>query len=505
MTGGDGSPKTRFGGGWRHGLTNIFGMKTLLGCQSTGRPSVSPAKVVRAILVQLEKGYSDRELEEASAFDERVKLALGMMRNDPPLDAVTLCRQRQKLFEGKQGTEILDRTIRVSRETGVFSDDGTAIVDSFLIHGAAARQDTITLIRKAVSRVLIIAGFHGRREQIEGVLVRTDYSRKGKPEINWDDAEARRQLLQSLVEDSRRLSAAISGLEPVPEELKQAAALLARVTEQDITEGDDGRIEIKQGVAKDRTVSVNDPEMRHGHKTASYLTDGYKGNIMVGGSEGQFITAVTVTPANATDASATPDLIAQTERRASKPEELLGDAAYGDGDSRVALQSQDINLISKVPPPASRDGLFNKDHFTINLEEMSVRCPAGHETRTIAKGNDGRGRKIPVFKFEDRLCASCPLRVQCTKAKHGRTVRLNYHEKLLQQAKRHQKTQEFKEKYSRRSAVERTIAHVTRHGGRYARYVGNAKTEFQMQMAAALHNIKAHFTALMGGAKPVPT
>ena len=187
------------------------------------------------------------------------------------------------------------------------------------------------MIRKAVSRVLVIAGFHGLREQIEGVLVRTDYARKGKPEIDWDDAEAKQQLLQSLVEDSRRLSAAISGLAQVPEELKQANELLSRVTEQDITKGADGRIEIKQGVAKDRIISINDPEMRHGHKTASYLADGYKGNIMVGGSKGQFITGVTATPGNATDVSETPELLAQAEKLASKPEELLADAAYCDG------------------------------------------------------------------------------------------------------------------------------------------------------------------------------
>jgi len=156
-----------------------------------------------------------------------------------------------------------------------------------------------------------------------------------------------------------------------------------------------------------------------------------------------------------------------------------------------------------VPPPSNRKGFFNKDCFAVNLEEMSVRCPAGEETRTIIKGKDGRGRKIPVFKFEDSTCANCPLRSQCTKAKGGRTIRLHYHERLLQQAKSNQKTKEFKKKYSRRSAVERTIAHVTRHGARYARYLGQAKTEFQIQMAAALHNIKAHFSALLEGARPV--
>ncbi|MEW6230326.1 MAG: hypothetical protein AB1700_19945, partial [Bacillota bacterium] len=59
-----------------------------------------------------------------------------------------------------------------------------------------------------------------------------------------------------------------SGLEGVPGELEQAARLLHRVAEQDIEEKD-GKIQIRRGVAKDRIVSVTDPEMRHGHKTTS--------------------------------------------------------------------------------------------------------------------------------------------------------------------------------------------------------------------------------------------
>ncbi|HHY93743.1 MAG TPA: transposase [Firmicutes bacterium] len=46
-----------------------------------GRPSISPAQLTGAILIQLEKGLSDRELEEATLYNDRVKYALGMSRN----------------------------------------------------------------------------------------------------------------------------------------------------------------------------------------------------------------------------------------------------------------------------------------------------------------------------------------------------------------------------------------------------------------------------------------
>ncbi len=48
-----------------------------------GRPSVSPVRTFGALLIQLEKGWSDREFEGESRFDERCKYALGVSRNFP--------------------------------------------------------------------------------------------------------------------------------------------------------------------------------------------------------------------------------------------------------------------------------------------------------------------------------------------------------------------------------------------------------------------------------------
>ncbi len=126
-----------------------------------GRPSVSPARVVRGILVQFEKGYPDRELEEESAYDDRVKLALGMRRSDPPLDASTLCRHRHKLFLSGKAEELLKKVVMLGKAEGVISEEVSLVVDSFLMRGACARQDTVTLIRRAVLRVLKTAEFHG--------------------------------------------------------------------------------------------------------------------------------------------------------------------------------------------------------------------------------------------------------------------------------------------------------------------------------------------------------
>lgn len=461
-----------------------------------GRPSVSPAQLTAAILIQLEKGLSDRELEEATLYDDRVKYALGMSRNGPGLDAVTLCRFRQRLMAGDGAKMLLDKVVALGKERGLISKETVAIVDTFLVEGAAARQDTITLIRRAVAMVLKVASFHECREELEQLLERRDYGSPKKPAIDWSNPAEKQALVESLVKDARRLVKAVREKGDAPEELKKAADFLERVAEQDIEEDDQGRIRIRQGVAKDRVISTVDPEMRHGHKTSSNKTDGYKAHLIVTGKKGEWITGVEETPANAPDASKAEELIDQCRARGLDCPELLGDCPFGEPELRERLEAKGVKVVAPVPPAPRRDGHFSKDDFEINLEEGYVRCPAGQETRTLTWGKDGRGRKIPVYRIPAEVCASCPLRARCTSSRLGRQVRLHPREQVLQALKREQKTPEFREKYRQRAHIERTNCDLKRHGAGKARYIGRIKVKFQLMMAAVLHDIKLLLAAL---------
>ena len=76
-----------------------------------------------------------------------------------------------------------------------------------------------------------------------------------------------------------------------------AAELLVQLLLQDVERTDDG-VGLKDGVSRDRMMSVHDPEMRHGHKSSSRRFDGHKAAIVVD-SDSQLITAVEVLPGNA--------------------------------------------------------------------------------------------------------------------------------------------------------------------------------------------------------------
>ena len=100
----------------------------------------------------------------------------------------------------------------------------------------------------------------------------------------------------------------------------------------------EGGVSLKDGVSRDRMMSVHDPEMRHGHKSSSKRFDGHKAAIVVD-TDSQLITAVDVLPGNAPDNLGALELVEQSEANTGVPvEEAMGDAAYGDGDTRQALR-----------------------------------------------------------------------------------------------------------------------------------------------------------------------
>ena len=117
-----------------------------------------------------------------------------------------------------------------------------------------------------------------------------------------------------------------------------AAELLGQLLLQDVERAEGGvsfGVSLKDGVSRDRMMSVHDPEMRHGHKSSSRRFDGHKAAIVVD-TDSQLITAVEVLPGNAPDNLGALELMERSEANTGVPvEEAMGDAAYGDGGTPV--------------------------------------------------------------------------------------------------------------------------------------------------------------------------
>ncbi len=322
---------------------------------------------------------------------------------------------------------------------------------------------------------------------------------KGTVHINWDDPSERKTFLVGIVADADRLlllarAARKKCRKNTPQVLAitQAAELLSTLLAQDIERTEDGVPAIKKGVAKDRIISVHDPEERHGRKSKSDLFDGHKAAIAAD-TKSQLITAVDVLPGNSHDQTRALDLVEATEENTGTPVDLtLGDCAYGSGAIREEFKEADRDLLAKAPRLPHREGMFSKDDFRVSPRNACVECPNGVRTTNYRDGARlSHGKRYRNFIFPKNSCHKCPLASRCVKnpGKQPRILSVHPQEQLLRNARREQRSPHFKRKYRLRQVAEHRIARLIQLGMRQARYVGRSKTLFQLLLTATVANL----------------
>jgi hypothetical protein len=231
-------------------------------------------------------------------------------------------------------------------------------------------------------------------------------------------------------------------------------------------------------------ISTVDPEARHGHKSKARKFDGFKVHVSLD-PDSELIDEALLTPANTPDRNAVPELVEPLEDD-EEPPGLVGDSAYGDGATRAKLKDAGFTIMAKVPPVKNMTGGFSKDRFVIDLEAKSVTCPQGRSV-PIRLMHDGSG----TAHFAPH-CSSCPLAAGCTRSKHGRTITINRHEELIQQARAEQADPKWKARYrTDRPKVERKISHFVRRpwGGRKARTRGLKRVATDIDTRAGAINL----------------
>lgn len=460
---------------------------------SQGKPSIPPSLLCGVLILQYFDDVSDREAADRVRYDLRWKMALDLALDDRGFHYSTLSRFRSRLMEHGQERYAFDKLVQLAIAAGFLKRDGEQAIDSTPIHGAAALQDTYALLRNAIRKLLLAMGESpSQRRRLAKRLELSEYMTGRKPELDWSDPEARREHLQQIVGDAERLMAEVE-IASLPDgsDAQGALVLLEQILAQDIDTDDEGQHEIKQGVAKDRVISTVDPEMRHGRKSASKRFDGYKGHVAVD-TESELVTEVAVTPANVYDGEAVEPLLDnEATHHDIVPQTVVGDQSVIDGERRRILADREIEAVGKVAIQRP-GGRYAKADFDVDLEQGTVRCPAGHIVDEGNEWRDEQGRVWQRFAFPRQLCQDCAQRDQCTKAQRtGRTVTLHPQEALLQAAREEQEKEGFHERYCHpRSMVERVISHLVRHGFRQARYFGLAKTLFQALWSAAAVNLQ---------------
>ncbi len=450
-----------------------------------GRPSV-PAPVIGSVLVlQALQGLSDRETAEALTYDLRWKAACGYGLTDTAFHPSTLTYWRKRLAGSGNPHRIMEAIAEVVAETGALTGKRRRAVDSTVLDDAVARQDTITQLIAGVRR--FARDIPGGQELLATHANGYDYNRSGKPDIAWDDQDAKDGLISALVTDALALLAAVDP-ETLDGKAADAYALLALVAGQDVepaedSDGTDGRWRIARKVAPDRLISTVDPDTRHAHKTQSRQQDGYKAHIVIEPDTG-LITAAELTKASGpenSDGTVGARLLTQDPTISGTSVQVLADSAYGSGEMLAALASTGHTPVIKpwqLRPTV--EGGFTLDDFTVNEAAGTMTCPNGLTRKITPK------RRVTFGAG----CTGCPLRHRCTASPHGRKIELHEHDALQRQHRQRAKNPAFQHEYStHRPMVERSIAWLTR-GNRRVPHRGVSRNNAWLQLRIAGLNLR---------------
>jgi Transposase DDE domain/Transposase domain (DUF772) len=452
-----------------------------------GQPPVPPARLALATILQAYTKVSDDEVIEATVMDRRWQLVLDCMgAEEPPFSKGTLVGFRKRLIEKNLDRRLVERTVELAAATKGFGARALrAALDSSPLWGAGRVEDTLNLmghaLRKALGVVAVLQGWGQAAGTAvvaaqAGVPQLAASSLKAALDLDWDDPAARDQALARVLGFLDQVQAFIAA-QAGDEAAATAVAAARQVRDQDVDVAGPAPA-LRRGVARDRRISIEDDEMRHGRKSRSVLFDGYKRHVLRDLDTG-LVPAVGITPANAPEASVTGDITADLDAAGWRLAELHIDRAYLSSEL-VRDRDPDLAVFCKAWRVRNTGGRFAKDQFSIDFADGQLTCPAG-VNMPFEPGK--------TVRFPKGTCAACPLRARCTTSSNGRSVAIHPDEALLAELRERQATPEGRAKLRERVQVEHALAHVGHWQGRRARYRGTRKNLFDLRRVAVVHNL----------------
>ena len=464
-----------------------------------GEEAQPPGLMCMALLLQGYLQVSDAESVRLSASDRCWRVVLGTLQigeDDAAFSQGGLQQFRERLIRHDMDRRLLERTIELAKTTRAFDwkklpKNLRVGVDSRPLEGAGRVEDTINLLGHAGRKIAecMAAVLKTDAEEVcqqAGAPLLAASSIKAGLDVDWNDGEQKAESLNRLCRQLDRLSAWVERRRPREAEeapLSRYIEALAQVRRQDLEPREQGGVRIRQGVAEDRRVSIEDPDMRHGRKSKSKRFNGFKQHVSTH-LDADLILACTVTPANRPEEEATPELNADMSRLGLAPHRLFIDRAYLNSSLVEDVVGRGGEVVCKPWRGGNvKPGLFGKRDFTINVRKGIITCPAG-QVEPFEPGQ--------VVEFDPEACGHCPIRAQCTQAASGkgRTVTMGDNEALQKKLRRLQTTRPGRETLRERTAVEHSLAHLANRQGPRARYKGTRRNTFDLRRLATLQNLE---------------
>src|SRR5262245_47997891 len=258
----------------------------MYGAGGRGQPPVPPAQLALATILQAYTGASDSEVVEEVVADRRWQLVLGCLgATRAPFGKGTLWRFRALLIRSDLDRRLVERTVELAQRRGGFGAGPLrAALDASPLWGAGRVEDTYNLLGHALRKALSVLARQQGRGLAEvaaaaGAPELSAASLKAALDVDWDDPAARVDALTRVLAMVTAVAAFAAAQGVVPAETTQSLAIAGQLQAQDVVRTADGAAALGQGVARDRRISVEDGEMRHGRKSRTERVDGYKRHV----------------------------------------------------------------------------------------------------------------------------------------------------------------------------------------------------------------------------------
>src|SRR5712691_10098305 len=421
-----------------------------------GREPVEVGRLALATLLQAYGHVGDRDAVELTVMDKRWQLVLDCLGAEhPPFSQGTLVNFRMRLIAHNLDKALLDRTVAVAEHTGGFvARQLRAVLDSTPLVGAGRVEDTLNLLGHALRKAADLAAQElgtsaAAVVEAAGLTLVGHRSLKAALDLDWGEPGARARALGLVLEEVARwhhwleqqhtLAAQEPPLKEVMETITQ---IITQDTEPDPEGGPGGR-RIKQHVAPDRRISIEDQDMRHGRKSSAKTFNGFQEHFAVD-LDSHVTREVVVRPANEPEHEAV-ELLAEELEKAPGLLQLDIDLGYMASPRIAQWAEQGVYIIARPWPQIGP--LFTKNDFTLDFASMRVTCP-NRQTVPMIPGRD--------TQFPAAACDACAVRAQCTKAKlgHGRSLSIREDEQFQQKLRAKIKTKRGRASLRKRTAVE---------------------------------------------------
>ena len=425
--------------------------------EEMGRPSESPIRLFKYMMLKDEHKQSDADLVERSKYDMSFKYFLGYRPEDEVIHPSLLTKfRKQRLTDEGIMDKLIGKTVEIGIERGVLKSR-KLIVDS-----------THSLSR-----------YHNRRPH----EVIQEQAKKVRKAVYGVDERKKEEMPKKVVGEQMEEHIAYSRelIELIDREERLIENENVRTARNYLEEMIEDNVEQLQTSA--------DAEAKVGHKTADSEFFGFKTHISM--TDERIITAAVVTSGEKHDGKQLETLVEKSRAAGVDVAAVIGDGAYSEKEN-IEYAKGNFELVSRLSSTVVNGSRSKEDEFEYNKDADMFVCRAGHmaasKTKRHNKQEHRKENPRMVYYFDINKCKHCPMREGCYKeGSKSKSYSVSITSDVQNEHMDFQSTDRFKELSSNRYMIEAKNSELKNAHG-LARAYSAGIHAFRLQGVIAIFN-----------------